>query len=707
MLRNVSGTVSITGSSSTVATRSRPGLSARTGSSSSSTRSSRRSAVRCAEAIVSLATPTAEISSRTALFRSVIVRGSWASASVCACSWASSSERPGMRGMPSPRNGSTSARSALAGTSANRRHHRRGVSLVPATACPEGGGPRRREISMTAPQRSRRTRWGCGAVAATVAATGLLGIAAAGSAQAAPAAGWAATATHALQPTSAVRLGAAPASTPLRLTVGLAPRDRAGLDALIRRQATPGAADYGRYLTPAPFTPRVAATPATASAVASYLTSQGMTGVTVAPNRLQVTADATVAEAQRAFATSIAQFRQGGRTILANTTDALVPADLAGEVTGVLGLSSLGATLAPTPAAPSLDGFYPKQFATVYHAGSTLPGTNTTLAVIAEGNLAPTIKDLRTAEAKQGLRQIPVNLVHAGPASADTAGVDEWDLDTQTSTGVAPNAKSLTVYIATSLTNSDLARAINRFASDGTAKSGSASLGECDVLPFLDGSMMVDDIALAQAAAQGQTFFASTGDTGSSCAVAPTNGVPLSGLPDTEYPASSPYAVAVGGTTLLASSSGAYISEAAWNAGGGGASPVENSGAWQSGVVPTAAANVRGLPDVAFDADPNTGALIYVNGTPEQIGGTSLSSPLAMGLWTRIQATHGGHLGFVSPKLYGYYVAKGGTAVPPATVAGFHDVILGSNGTYVATPGWDYTTGLGSWDVAALSNSLH
>ena len=543
--------------------------------------------------------------------------------------------------------------------------------------------------------------------AATVAATGLLGIVAAGTAQAAPASGWAATATHALQPTSATRVGAAPASTPLRLTVGLAPRDRAGLDALIQRQATPGTADYGQYLTPAQFTSRFAATQATASAVAGYLTSQGMTGVTVAANRLQVTATATVAQAERAFATSIDQFRQGGRTILANTTDALVPADLAGSVTGVLGLSSLGFTLAPTPSTPNLNGFYPKQFDTVYHVGTTAPGTNTTLAVIAEGDLTPTLKDLRIAEAKQGLRQVPVHQVHTGPTSTDTSGADEWDLDTQTSTGVAPNAKSLTLYIATSLTNSDLARAINRFASDGTAKSGSASLGECDVLPFLDGSMMVDDMALAEAAAQGQTFFASTGDTGSSCAVAPTNGVPLSGAPDTEYPASSPYAVAVGGTTLFASATGAYQSEIAWNAGGGGASPVENSGAWQSGVVPTAAANARGLPDVAFDADPNTGALIYVDGTPTQIGGTSLSSPLAMGLWTRIQASHNGTLGFASPKLYKYYVAKGGTAVPPAAVGGFHDVQLGGNGTYVATPGWDYTTGLGSWDVAALSTALH
>ena len=554
-------------------------------------------------------------------------------------------------------------------------------------------------------KRSRRARWGSAAAAAvTVAGTAVLGVAAAGTAQAAPVTGWAGTATHGLRLASASSLGAAPSSTPLRLTVGLAPRDRAGLDGLIRSQATPGSADYGRYLTPTQFTAQFAATEATATAVANYLTSQGMTGVTVAANRLQITADATVAQAQQAFHTSIAQFRQGGRTVLANTTDALVPANLGGAVTGVLGLSSLGASAAPTPAAPNLNGFLPKQLGTVYHVGSTAPGTGMTLAVIAEGNLTQTVKDLRTAESKQGLRQVPVTLVHAGPTSSDTSGVDEWDLDTQTSTGVAPNAKALRIYIATSLTDSDLARAINRFASDGIATAGSASLGECDILPYLDGSMMVDDMALAEAAAQGQSFFASTGDTGSACAVLPTNGVPLSGLPDTEYPASSPYTVAVGGTTLLASAAGAYQSEIAWNAGGGGASPVENSGAWQSAVVPTAAANVRGVPDVAFDADPNTGALIWVNGAQEQIGGTSLSSPLAMGLWSRIQASHGGHLGFASPKLYALYPSSPLTA-PTGTA--FHDVVAGVNGTYSATPGWDFTTGLGSWDVQALSAALH
>jgi subtilase family serine protease len=354
---------------------------------------------------------------------------------------------------------------------------------------------------------------------------------------------------------------------------------------------------------------------------------------------------------------------------------------------------------------PKTSGFYPKEFVKTYDAGGTSAGAGTALAVIAEGNLNPTIKDLRTAEAKQGLPQVPVTVVKTGASSTDTSGTGEWDLDTQTSTGVAPAASRLYMYDATSLSDADLARSVNSFAAQNVARSGSASLGECDVVPFLDGAMAMMDTSFAEAAAQGQTFFASSGDTGSSCAVAPTNGVPGSGPTDTEYPASSPYVVGVGGTTLDATSADAYAAEIAWNAGGGGISPVEASPTWQSGVVPSATAGARGVPDVAFDADPNTGALITVGGTVEQIGGTSLSSPLALGMWTRLQATHGNALGFAAPKLYRLYkTAQAGSPVPPSAVPGFHDVVLGANGVYAATPGWDYTTGRGTPDITAFVN---
>jgi pseudomonalisin len=384
----------------------------------------------------------------------------------------------------------------------------------------------------------------------------------------------------------------------------------------------------------------------------------------------------------------------------------MVPSGLKGTVSSVLGLSTLGVT-ADTPTVPKLTGYYPDEFNKVYDAGSTKAGGRTQMAIIAEGDLTQTIKDLRKAESVRNLRQTPVSLVYAGPKSTDTSGADEWDLDTQTSTGVASSTARLYVYVASSLTNADLARAINRWVTDDKAQAASASLGECDALPFLDGSMMLDDMTLEEAAAQGQTFFASTGDTGSSCAVVGTNGVPGSGPLDTEYPASSPYTVAVGGTTLDTDDSDNYGTEIAWNSGGGGISPVENSGIWQDNVAPSAAAGARGVPDIALDADPNTGALIYVDGAVEQIGGTSLSSPMALGMWTRLQSSNGRKLGFAAPKLYALYsAAQTSPPLPPSAVPGFHDIVVGVNGAYAAAPGWDYTTGLGSFDLNALNTAL-
>ena len=152
---------------------------------------------------------------------------------------------------------------------------------------------------------------------------------------------------------------------------------------------------------------------------------------------------------------------------------------------------------------PKLTGFYPDEFTKVYDATTTKAGTGTTLAVIAEGDLTQTIKDLRTYESKRKLPQVPVQLVYTGVKSPDTAGADEWDLDTQTSTGIASSAKKLYVYVATSLSDADLARSVNAFAAQDVARSGSASLGECDVVPYLDGSMVVDDMALAEAAVAG------------------------------------------------------------------------------------------------------------------------------------------------------------------------------------------------------------
>jgi pseudomonalisin/xanthomonalisin len=167
------------------------------------------------------------------------------------------------------------------------------------------------------------------------------------------------------------------------------------------------------------------------------------------------------------------------------------------------------------------------------------------------------------------------------------------------------------------------------------------------------------------------------------------NGVPA-GIPGVSYPASSPYGIGVGGTSVLSPTGPTEIT---WYAAGGGTSLLEPTPSFQSG---TKVAGVlplvrRGVPDVSLDADPESGYEVVVNGTVEAIGGTSASTPSWQGIWARAQGAHSGSLGFAGPVLY---------STEPASA--YHDITLGTNGLFFAHPGWDYTTGRGTADIAQL-----
>jgi subtilase family serine protease len=351
----------------------------------------------------------------------------------------------------------------------------------------------------------------------------------------------------------------------------------------------------------------------------------------------------------------------------------------------------------------------PATYWKTYDVGTVSTGKATSIAVMAEGSVTQTVKDLRAFEAANGLPIVPVTIKQVGLASPDTAGATEWDIDTQSSTGMAGTVKALYIYATTSLSDQDTALEFNHWATDDLAKAGNASFGICEFFPYLDGTMVADDQVFLEAAAQGQTMFSSTGDTGSFCSVGNPNGVPA-GAPFVEYPGTSPYVVGVGGTTLLSNTDGSYNGEVAWYAGGGGLSQFEGSPFWQQNVIPTNNPNVpatfRSVPDISMDADPNTGFIIYSNGAKNCCwGGTSLASPLAMGVWARLQTSFGNKLGYAGPRLYANYPTFG--TAPPASAAGsltelvdgFHDVLTGANGAYTSLPFYDMTTGLGTFDV--------
>jgi pseudomonalisin len=467
------------------------------------------------------------------------------------------------------------------------------------------------------------------------------------------------------------------ASVPV--TLALAPRDKAGLDR---------AAARGGGLTPAQFNASYAPSTATVQAVRDWAASSGLTVSSVSANRLLVRVTGSAAAVGKAFGTSLHSFKApSGSTFFAPATKATVPSSFAGQTTAVLGLSDLGRTQAAPPSA-SIDiprDYTPQQMWSLYNAPSGSTGAGQTVSVITEGDLTQVKKDLVTFEDKYGLPHVAWTQVQVGTPSSDTSGSDEWDLDTQWSTGMAPDVSGLRVYTGASLSNDDILATINRWVTDNATRQASFSAGECELLAFATGFTGALDTVLEQAAAQGQTLFVSSGDTGVFCsAIVGVNGVPA-GIPSVEYPASSPFAIGVGGTTVL----GPGPTEIGWYAGGGGSSYFEATPAFQANAGGSFLGVMRGVPDVALDADPNSGYDVVVDGQVMVIGGTSASAPSWQGIWARAQAAHGGTLGFAGGPIYG----------APASV--FHDITVGANGA-PNTPGWDYVTGRGTPDISAF-----
>ena len=553
---------------------------------------------------------------------------------------------------------------------------------------------------------------------------------------------WVSTGTKALSLSlkNASQLDPLPAATPLHIVVGLKMQNADQVQPTLKRMLTPGDPLYGTSMTPDQFVAQFGPSTSQVQAVQTYLSSFGFSNIQVEPNQLMVQADGTAQQAEAAFNTSLVMFSQNGATFFANIQDAQVPSSLSTAVVAVLGLNNLAALhsdmrkltdpcTVPNCSTPAVanETYSPQQYQIAYDAACPADnakcqahnfptGSSTAIGVIAEGDLTQVVKDLRTYETTFKLPQVPVTIVNAGIASSDTAGADEWSLDSQSSTGIAQQVSHLYFYVATTMTDSDIALAINKAVTQNKVKAFNMSFGECEFFPYLDGAMLIDDEVFAEGALQGITAFASTGDQGSACPVLPTNGVPLSGGPDVSYPATSPYVIAVGGTNLFSNADYTYNTETAWESGGGGPSYFEFPPFWQSytgsgtlPIVPTSeGSNVgvgRGVPDVAMCAGGTElaicSAVIYVDGAQELIGGTSLSSPLAMGSWARIQTAHKNKLGFAGPLIY--QLANGG---PTASSPYFNDVIVGSNGLFTALPGYDFTTGLGSFDIFVVSEKI-
>jgi kumamolisin len=384
-----------------------------------------------------------------------------------------------------------------------------------------------------------------------------------------------------------------------------------------------------------------------------------------------------------------------------------LPAELDGVVVAVLGLDTRPQARQQSrladPEAVTVS-YTPPQVAAIYQFPDGTDGTGQTIGIIELGGGYST-SDLDTYFSGLGLAVPSVTAQGVDGATnvpdQDPDGADgEVLLDIEVTGSVAQGA-DLVVYFAPNTDQGFIDAVTTAVHATPTPTAVSISWGQSED-SWTAQARSALDAAIADGVALGVTVCVAAGDGGSSDGV-------TDGKPHVDFPASSPHALACGGTSLDADpATGEIISETVWNdgstggAGGGGVSDVFALPAWQADVgVPDnpSGSSGRGVPDVAGDADPNTGYQVLVDGQSTVIGGTSAVAPLWSALICRLAQAAGSSFGLIQQQLYAGVVA--GQAAP-----GFQDITSGSNGAYSAGPGWDACTGLGSPDGTALLGRL-
>jgi subtilase family serine protease len=600
--------------------------------------------------------------------------------------------------------------------------------------------------------------------------------------------------------------------------VYLALRNQDAAEALAQSVSDPSSASYGKYLTPGQFLSRFAPSQASVDAVKSWLRSQGFSIVDVPTNNHYVSAEGTAQQVETAFGVELNEYAVDGLTLRAPATALTVPSSLATVVAGVVGIDQSAALVKPQvkkPGAPPTPGFrnappcssYWDQYDTATtavsdaannvsnvllpdYAGSSHPfapcgyagtqlqsvygvrdaiaggndGSGVTVAII-DAYASPTIEsDANTYFSRHGLptfgsgqfkQMVPPGTYRRpqNPSQDPQGWYGEETLDVEAVHTMAPGARI--VYVAGPNQYQDLDAAMNHVVSRRLADLVTNSYDfPTEALP--KGFIKPLNDTLLQGVLEGIGIYFSSGDGGDET----FGGDP--GTATTDFPASSPYVTAVGGTTLAAGTAGdpnQYLFETGWGTNrnrlnctgildavanawcsdetflygsGGGTSRIFSEPSYQQGVVPSSLAarwggSGRVVPDIAAVGDPNTGMLIgqtqtFSTGGAQydeyRIGGTSLSSPLMAGIMAVAQQASGTHIGFANPLIYRlpasafHDVMHVDGAVARADYANSEngdDGILYSARTFdtqftlATTPGYDDVTGRGTPNDSFLS----
>jgi subtilase family serine protease len=579
--------------------------------------------------------------------------------------------------------------------------------------------------------------------------------------------------------TSTALVGHASSTQVVGFRLYLGWRNAAAAEALARAVSNPKSASYRHYLSPAQFRSTFAPTAAQATAVHNWLKANGFVIVNTPANRHFIAAQGTVRQIETAFATTINVYRVSGMKLRAPARDLSVPTTIAPLISGAIGIDQsyefihsntvvdknappsagfrnspplstfwaekvspyaypTGFTDLSSPAtAPwTIKGYTPAQIKGAYGI-SGYDGAGQTVAII-DAYASPTIlqdvnqwstnRGLPTMTSGQFTQVVPPGIFRRpqNPRQDPQGWYGEETLDVEAVHGMAPAAKI--VYVGAPNNYQDLDAALNHVVDRHLAQIVTNSYGwHGEFLP--PGFIKPYNQTLVQAAIEGIGVYFSSGDSGDETSVL--------GVASADFPASSPWVTAVGGTSLGVSAANTRQLETGWGTStyacnkttlvctraawlygsGGGVSRVFAKPSYQASITATG----RAVPDVAALGDPQTGLLIGQTQTfPDgayydeyRIGGTSLSSPIFAGLMALADQAAGSPHGFANPLFYAhagafYDVLSVKTAVARRNFVNSVDASRGTSDflrtfdDYSGSPtqsthaGWDNVTGLGT-----------
>jgi kumamolisin len=453
----------------------------------------------------------------------------------------------------------------------------------------------------------------------------------------------------------------------------------------------------------------------------TWLKAQGYEIVRVSKDGTSVYARATATQIEQSLGVQMVRVTKDGITYTAARNAPSLPAEIADSVHAIIGLQPYrhaqkqyrrvtpknrygtpqsGKALAAASPAPNVANAPPYLVSEVLKAynadGLPVTGNGQVIAILID--TFPTDDDLvafwKRNNVSTTLAQIEKINVDGGPLPP-TEG--EETLDVEWSSGIAPGA-SVRVYASGSLDFAALDRALDAILSDLSTQPGmrqlsvSLGLGETFMQP---GEVRTQHQKFLRLAAVGVNVFVSSGDAGSNPdSTGHGGGGPL----QAEYSSADTAVIGVGGTSLVLAPNGGVTDETGWADSGGGKSSFFNRPVWQKGDgVP--AGTQRLVPDVSLTADPNEGGFVFLNGQPQQFGGTSWSAPIWAGFCALINEARANankpSLPFLPPLIY-----------PLIGTSSFRDVVAGSNGAFDAGTGYDLVTGIGVPNVKELLQAL-